>query len=232
MSRLVSSMKSVGFSRYRQPIYDYNGQEHIRKHRLCIIDSVCFVVYNTNRKQEDILLSSNAKEPAINEGAVRSMILYHGSNIEVREPKLLKIQRDLDVGRGFYTTTDLQQATTWASRTARIRRTGTACVSVYEMDDKALNTLRVLRFEKPNQAWLAYVAANRRGQAVQNDWDVVFGPVANDQTMQTLLLYLDRFLTAEQTIASLLPQKLKDQLTFKTEKAISSLRFTEVIHVE
>ena len=100
------------------------------------------------------------------------------------------------------------------------------------MDDKALNTLRVLRFEKPNQAWLAYVAANRRGQAVQNDWDVVFGPVANDQTMQTLLLYLDRFLTAEQTIANLLPQKLKDQLTFKTEKAISSLRFTEVIHIE
>lgn len=42
------------------------------------------------------------------------MILYHGSSVEVREPKLLKIQRELDFGKGFYTTSDLQQATNWA----------------------------------------------------------------------------------------------------------------------
>ena len=29
------------------------------------------------------------------------MILYHGSTIDVREPKLLKIQRNLDFGHGF-----------------------------------------------------------------------------------------------------------------------------------
>lgn len=29
------------------------------------------------------------------------MILYHGSNIEVREPKLLMIQRELDSDKGF-----------------------------------------------------------------------------------------------------------------------------------
>lgn len=44
------------------------------------------------------------------------MILYHGSNVEVREPKLLKIQRDLDFGKGFYTTSDFEQARTWALR--------------------------------------------------------------------------------------------------------------------
>lgn len=32
------------------------------------------------------------------------MILYHGSNVIVREPHLLKIQRDLDFGKGFYYT--------------------------------------------------------------------------------------------------------------------------------
>ena len=36
------------------------------------------------------------------------MILYHGSNVEVSEPKLLKVQRTLDFGKGFYTTTDLE----------------------------------------------------------------------------------------------------------------------------
>ena len=36
------------------------------------------------------------------------MILYHGSNVEVREPKLLKVQRDLDFGKGFYTLLKLK----------------------------------------------------------------------------------------------------------------------------
>lgn len=31
----------------------------------------------------------------------KTMILYHGSNVEVRAPKLLKIQRELDFGKGF-----------------------------------------------------------------------------------------------------------------------------------
>lgn len=41
---------------------------------------------------------------------VKQMILYHGSNVVVREPHLLKIQRELDFGKGFYTTSDLEQA--------------------------------------------------------------------------------------------------------------------------
>ncbi|MDP8032697.1 DUF3990 domain-containing protein [Pasteurella atlantica] len=39
------------------------------------------------------------------------MKLYHGSNIEVAEPKLLTNQRLLDFGSGFYLTSSLQQAT-------------------------------------------------------------------------------------------------------------------------
>lgn len=35
------------------------------------------------------------------------MILHHGSNVEVREPKILNPNRGLDFGHGFYTTTNL-----------------------------------------------------------------------------------------------------------------------------
>ncbi len=38
------------------------------------------------------------------------MTLYHGSNVEVREPKILKFNRGLDLGNGFYTTTNRDQA--------------------------------------------------------------------------------------------------------------------------
>ena len=62
----------------------------------------------------------------------------------------------------------------------------------------------------------------------QSDWDLIIGPVANDQTFPTILLYLDGFLDAESAVRQLLPQKLKDQYTFKTAKALSFLRFAEV----
>ena len=78
------------------------------------------------------------------------MLLYHGSNIEVCEPRLLKSQRDLDFGKGFYTTSDLGQATSWAMRTARIRRAGQPCVTCYEVGKEALKNLSVLRFDQPD----------------------------------------------------------------------------------
>lgn len=156
------------------------------------------------------------------------MILYHGSNVEVREPRLLSGQRALDFGRGFYTTTSFDQASAWARRTARIRGAGKACVSVFELSDASFEQLSVLRFGAPDADWLAFVAMNRRGHASGESYDVVIGPVANDQTMPTLVLYFDGFLTEQETIARLLPQKLKDQITLKTAKALAALRFVEV----
>lgn len=156
------------------------------------------------------------------------MILYHGSNIEVRQPKLLKSQRALDFGAGFYTTSDFNQASSWARRTARIRKAGSPLVSVYEIDDETLNELRVLRFESADRDWLQFVAFNRKKLIEDNEWDVIAGPVANDQTMPVLVLFLDGFLSEEEAIARLLPQNLKDQFVFKTEVALNVLRCKEV----
>ena len=157
------------------------------------------------------------------------MILYHGSNVEVRQPRLLKSQRPLDFGPGFYTTSDMGQASKWAARTTRIRKTGTPLVSVYEIDEQSFSQLKVLSFDSANKEWLRFVAANRRRLIEGGDWDVVCGPVANDQTMPTLMLFLDGFLTEEEAIARLLPQNLKDQLVFKTNAALAVLRCTEVV---
>ena len=156
------------------------------------------------------------------------MTLYHGSNTIVESPHLLKIQRALDFGRGFYTTSDFEQAKRWAQRTVRIREGGSSLVSCYELDEDAISAIKVLRFLKPDSAWLDYVATNRKNIGAKDDWDLVIGPVANDQTFPTILLYLDGYIDAESAVRQLLPQKLKDQYTFKTEKALQFLRFTEV----
>lgn len=159
------------------------------------------------------------------------MILYHGSNICINSPQLLKIQRSLDYGKGFYTTSDFEQAKKWAQRTTRIREEGIPMVSCYEIQDTDIKKLNVLHFDKPDKEWLEFVAANRKNILKNNTWDLIIGPVANDQTFSTIILYLDGFLDADSCIKQLLPQKLKDQYTFKTEKALSFLKFIEVKNI-
>lgn len=61
------------------------------------------------------------------------MKLYHGSSVVVRKPLIARGRKTTDFGKGFYTTTDFEQAARWA----RIKRErlghGKAVVSVYDL---------------------------------------------------------------------------------------------------
>ena len=157
------------------------------------------------------------------------MILYHGSNVEVKEPILLKVQRELDFGRGFYTTSDLEQAARWAWRTAKRRGESNAFVTVYEVNEDELKNIRLLSFDSPNVEWLNLVVKNRKGEYIAGDWDVISGPVADDQTAQVIDLYLEGAYDEEEAIRRFLTQRLKDQYAFKTNEALKLLIFKEVI---
>jgi hypothetical protein len=56
---------------------------------------------------------------------------------------------------------------------------------------------------------------------------MVVGPVANDQAIRTVNNYLKGYFPEEVAIKLLLPQKLKDQYLFRTEKALDLLVFKE-----
>jgi hypothetical protein len=155
------------------------------------------------------------------------MFLYHGSNVVVEKPRLISPKRLLDFGAGFYLTSDLEQARKWASRTTLLREEGQAVVSVYDVYEKELQMLAVLLFDSPNREWLRYVAANRMGRQTDTQYDVIIGPVANDQVIRTVNNYLNGYFTEDIAIQLLLPQKLKDQYAFKTDKAIQILHFLE-----
>ena len=157
------------------------------------------------------------------------MILYHGSNVEVKEPILLKVQRELDFGKGFYTTSDMEQAARWAWRTAKRRGESNAFVTVYEVKDDELKNIRLLSFDSPNVEWLNFVVKNRKGEYIAGDWDIISGPVADDQTAQVIDLYLEGAYGEEEAIRRFLTQRLKDQYAFKTDEALKLLIFKEVI---
>lgn len=155
------------------------------------------------------------------------MVVYHGSNLEVRFPILIPSKRLLDFGAGFYVTSDLEQAKKWALRTTNNRGNGVPTVSVYSFDTPPLEQLKLLKFDQADQEWLRYIAANRTGKADTDEYDVVFGPVANDQAIRTVNNYLKGYFPEDIAIQLLLPQKLKDQYAFRTEAALSILHFME-----
>ena len=155
------------------------------------------------------------------------MILYHGSNIKVDKPRIIESKRALDFGFGFYLTSDYSQAQKWAIRKKNFMDKGIATVSVFSLNENQLDKLAVLKFDSPNKEWLHYVAANRKRIDLKLEYDIVIGPVADDQTVNVLNQYLSGFFPEEIAIQLLLPQNLKDQFVFKTEKSLKILEFKE-----
>ncbi len=156
------------------------------------------------------------------------MLLYHGSNIEVSNPQILESDRRLDFGKGFYLTSSFEQAKRWAELTVKRRGSGKETVSVFKFDESMASELKILHFTQAQKEWLEYVTMNRKNQIIpDDDYDIVIGPVANDRTMPVISLYFTGIYDIEETIKRLMPQKLCDQYTFRTEKAIEKLKFLE-----
>lgn len=159
------------------------------------------------------------------------MRLYHGSNFEVRKPSLRYGRNNTDFGKGFYTTTQKEQAERWSEIKLDRAKTGKRIVSVYEIDDALLinSDLSIREFHGVDEAWLEFVVNSRKG--VKHDYDLVFGPVANDKVFTTVNLYESGVLDAPTAIARLKAYKTYDQLSFHTDKAIAALKFVESIEV-
>lgn len=153
------------------------------------------------------------------------MTVYHASNLEVKRPMLVESNRLLDFGPGFYTTTNREQAVRFA-RIVAARRGGSPVVNTYEFDETGFESCCVRRFDGPSAEWLDFVAENRTGKYVGIRYDLVFGPVANDNVYSTVILYLRGFMSREATIAELRVHRLYDQLVFSTPGSFHYLSFT------
>lgn len=155
------------------------------------------------------------------------IILYHGSNQPVENPKILESKRALDFGAGFYLTSSINQAEKWAKSVTLRRGIGKPILNIFEFNEN-VNDLKVLKFEKAKGDWLDYVVKNRKKMPLIENYDLIIGPVANDSTLPVINDYMDGKYTKEEAINHLLPQNMKDQFAFATEKALKYLKFTGV----
>ena len=154
------------------------------------------------------------------------MILYHESNMVVKQPKLIKQNRFLDFGFGFYTTTNREQAKNFALKVVQRRKSGEATLNIYSIEEnEAFKKCSLLRFEAPDEKWLDFVSANRQGNYQGKHYDLIYGAVANDDVYRTITLYMTGILSREQALTALKIRKLFDQMVFATEKSLKYLHF-------
>jgi hypothetical protein len=154
------------------------------------------------------------------------MILYHGSNMSVPKPELLDSMRGLDFGKGFYTTSNREQAIRFTDNVVRRKKYGERTISVYNVNESDLfATCSFLKFDEADENWLDFVAQNRTFSYKGETYDLIAGPVANDAVFNVIELYIDGILDKNETIKRLKIRKLFNQWTFCSKKAISFLEF-------
>ena len=100
------------------------------------------------------------------------------------------------------------------------------------MDESAIESLSLLRFEGADAAWLDFVVENRKGLYKGELYDLVIGPVANDRTMSVINDYMNDQIDRETALILLKPQNLSDQYRFGTERALRHLACKEVMFLD
>jgi len=156
------------------------------------------------------------------------MKLFHGSSEVVEIPQILEVQRLLDFGKGFYTTTNQNQAERWAKIKQKRTSNSKAFVSVFHLANhffvqKDINTKEFL---KADEEWLDFVFENRKGNSTHS-FDIIIGTIANDTLYATIALYESGILNKPETKQRLKVHKLFDQISFNTEKVLKQLTFFE-----
>ena len=150
------------------------------------------------------------------------LTLYHGSNHNFNEIDLSKSKDKRDFGRGFYTTTLREQAEDWAQ--ALFDRYKGDGIFIYELELDPIDDLSVKIFNDLSEEWLLMVQKNRTLGNIQHQFDIVQGPVANDMTARTIVLYIAIIINANEAIERLRHNKVNNQVSIHTPEAISRLK--------
>lgn len=105
------------------------------------------------------------------------MIVYHGTTLEIREPKILRSEIGRDFGFAFYTTDIKEQAERWAVRRAKmeerkLRKICNAIVNVYEWASDS--ELSILQMEGAAMEWLNMVVNCRSNLNYNHNYDEIY----------------------------------------------------------
>ena len=167
------------------------------------------------------------------------MRLFHGSNVELDVVDLRKCRPNKDFGQGFYLTDISEQAQKMAKRVARIYG-GEPVVTYFDvdMDDLFSGELSIKVFKKPDKSWATFVMNNRSRSFsdrsspecnLEKQYDVVVGPVANDDMALLFRQFEEGFISIETLTREMTFKQLTNQYSFHTQRAVNKLKKAGVL---
>lgn len=163
------------------------------------------------------------------------MLVYHGTTLEIRQPKIITTEIGRDFGFAFYTTDIKEQAERWALRRAMIltrknKTKASAVVNIYERDrDEAYD---ILEFDGASMEWLDMVVSCRSNLSFKHDHDIVIGKIANDNVGETVAYVIHGIMRKEDAIERLKFEKINNQIAFCSENSLNQLKFLRSYIVE
>jgi len=163
------------------------------------------------------------------------MKVYHGSDLPIENPDpYFSKRKKIDFGRGFYTTSSIEQAQKFTTTVYRKNlKRGIKTLNIYELDIRAFSELNVKDFKGNLEEWFDYVEQNRRkGQDAYPEFDILIGPVADDQIVESFALYEDGIIDKAEAIDRLKLEVYKDQIVFKSKRSLDYLTFFKSVVIE
>lgn len=155
------------------------------------------------------------------------MILYHGTNKAFDAIDLRKSKPNKDFGQGFYLSREYSQAMEMAKTKIEQLKTGYPTVLTFEVDEVQMNQLKVLRFESYTLEWAKFILMNRNNDCGKpmHDYDIVYGPIANDRVGVQLWKFENQIIDLETFEKNLHRMEgITFQYFFGTEHAIKLLK--------
>ena len=155
------------------------------------------------------------------------MILYHGTNVVFGSIDLSKSKPNKDFGQGFYLSADYDQAMAMAKVKVDQLEYGSPIVLAFEVDESQMGQLKILRYNEYSEQWAEFILLNRRNDTGHpvHDYDIVFGPIANDRVGVQLWKYETQSIDLPTLVRNLQHMKgITFQYFFGTEEAIKLLK--------
>lgn len=150
------------------------------------------------------------------------MTVYHGSTEIIKNPDVLHSYRPLDFGKGFYVTSNKEQAKVWAKRKGVILESKKSIVNIFEMNEN-FYFLQCKNFGEDLSEWIDFVCHCRDGGRDYEKYDLIFGKVANDKVFRVVDMYHNGLWDKERAIKEIKAYPDYGQIAFITQKAINQV---------
>lgn len=154
------------------------------------------------------------------------LTVFHGGTEIVSHPLVDVGRSNLDFGPGFYITDLREQAESWALKMADIRGASPILCSYTLSLGELIANSKYLKFEHYDKLWLDFICSCRQQSDFKIDYDVIEGGIADDRVVNSVKMYMNGYISADETLRRLKHYQPNNQICINKQELIDKyLRF-------